>query len=172
MKISQKGLYALQAMMMLARHYQQGAIKIHEIAAEESLPEKFLEIILIELKNARIVESTRGARGGYRLRRAPSDIHLSEVMRVIDGPLSPFGDAEHLHDLISHDPSHRALYKVFLAVRDASARILDTTTIADIAARPSLPDSKKQFRNSSVDGEIVSPPSELVSMGREKPRAS
>ena len=60
MKISQKGLYALQAMMMLARHYDQGAIKIRDIAYEEDLPEKFLELILLEMKNARMVESVRG----------------------------------------------------------------------------------------------------------------
>ncbi len=63
MKISQKGLYALQAMMMLARHYNQGAIHIRDIAYEEVLPEKFLELILLELKNARIVDSVRGAKG-------------------------------------------------------------------------------------------------------------
>src|ERR1700746_3698718 len=63
MKISQKGLYALQAMMMLARHYNQGAIRIRDIAYEEVLPEKFLELILLELKNARIVDSARGAKG-------------------------------------------------------------------------------------------------------------
>ena len=72
MKISQKGLYALQAMMMLARHFPQGAIRIRDIAYEEALPEKFLELILLELKNARMVESVRGAKGGYRLRRDPS----------------------------------------------------------------------------------------------------
>jgi len=96
MKISQKGLYALQAMMMLARHFQQGAIKIREIAYEEGLPEKFLELILLELKNARLVESVRGAKGGYRLRRDPSQIPLSEIIRLIDGPLAPFGDADQL----------------------------------------------------------------------------
>jgi Rrf2 family protein len=64
MKVSQKGLYALQAMMMLARRYNQGAIKIRDIAYEENLPEKFLELILLEMKNARMVESVRGARGG------------------------------------------------------------------------------------------------------------
>src|SRR5207244_2347718 len=58
MKISQKGLYALQAAMMLARHYQQGAIRIRDIAYEENLPEKFLELILLEMKNARIVDNT------------------------------------------------------------------------------------------------------------------
>ena len=96
MKISQKGLYALQAMMMLARHYHQGAIRIRDIAYEEGLPEKFLELILLELKNARMVESVRGAKGGYQLRRPPSEIRLSEIIRLIDGALAPFGDAEQL----------------------------------------------------------------------------
>src|SRR6202050_5957013 len=93
MRISQKGLYALQATSMLSRHYNQGAIRIHDIAAEENLPEKFLELILLELKYARLVESVRGARGGYRLRRPPSEIPLSEIIRLIDGPLAPFGEA-------------------------------------------------------------------------------
>jgi len=132
MKISQKGLYALQAMMMLARHHHQGAIKIREIAYEEDLPEKFLELILLELKNARMVESVRGAKGGYQLRRDPSDIALSEIMRLIDGPVAPFADAEQLRVLIDRDLPHRALYQVFLDVRDAAAKILEGTTLADL----------------------------------------
>src|ERR1700689_3305138 len=132
MKISQKGLYALQAMMMLARHYHQGAIKIREVAYEENLPEKFLELILLELKNARMVESVRGAKGGYQLRRDPAEIRLSEIMRLIDGPLAPFADAEQLRVLIDRDLPHRALYQVFLDVRDAVARILENTPLADL----------------------------------------
>jgi Rrf2 family protein len=142
MKISQKGLYALQALMMLARHYNQGAIRIRDIAYEEELPEKFLELILLELKNARVVESVRGAKGGYQLRRAPSEIRLSEVIRLIDGPLAPFGDAEQLRTLIDGDIDHRALYQVFLDVRDASAKILDKTSLADIAHPSSSPRQK------------------------------
>jgi Rrf2 family protein len=134
MKISQKGLYALQAMMMLARNHGQGAIKIRDIAYEEVLPEKFLELILLELKNARMVESVRGAKGGYQLRREPTDIPLSEIIRLVDGPLAPFGDAEQLRELIDRDLDHRALYQVFLDVRDAAARILENTTLADLIA--------------------------------------
>jgi len=119
-------------MMMLARHYNQGAIRIRDIAYEEGLPEKFLELILLELKNARIVESVRGAKGGYQLRRSPSDIHLSEIIRLIDGPLAPFGDADQLRSLIDRDVEHRTLYQIFLDVRDAAARILEHTTLADI----------------------------------------
>lgn len=143
MKISQKGLYALQALMMLARHYQQGAIKIREIAYEENLPEKFLELILLELKNARIVESVRGANGGYQLRRPPTEIFLSEIIRLIDGPLAPLGDADSLRDQIDRDVPHRALYKVFLQVRDAAAKILESTSLADIANAPETTNNKK-----------------------------
>jgi Rrf2 family protein len=135
MKISQKGLYALQALMMLTRRYSQGAIRIRDIAYEENLPEKFLELILLELKNARILESSRGAKGGYRLRRPPSEIKLSEIIRLIDGPLAPFGDATQLRVLINRDADHSALYRVFLEVRDAAAKILDNTTLADLINR-------------------------------------
>ena len=135
MKVSQKGLYALQAMMLLTRRYTQGAIRIRDIAYEENLPEKFLELILLELKNARIVESVRGAKGGYQLRRAPSEIRLSEIIRLIDGPLAPFGDADQLRTLIDRDADHRTLYQVFLEVRDAAARILENTSLADLISR-------------------------------------
>src|SRR5437764_5507290 len=150
MKISQKGLYALQALMMLARRYNQGAIRIRDIAYEEDLPEKFLELILLELKNARIVESARGAKGGYQLRRSPAEIRLSEIIRLIDGPLAPFGDADQLRSLINRDAEHRALYQVFLDVRDAAAKILDSTSLADIANPVSARKSKGTKKKSEA----------------------
>jgi Rrf2 family protein len=155
MKISQKGLYALQAMMMLARHADQGAIRIRDIAYEERLPEKFLELILLELKNARIVESVRGAKGGYQLRRSPAEIHLSEIIRLVDGPLAPFGDAEQLRDLIDRDAEHRALYRVFLDVRDAAAKILENTTLADIIQKGSTePNKGRKEKKNGASGTL------------------
>jgi DNA-binding IscR family transcriptional regulator len=68
------------------------------------------------------------------LRRPPSEIYLSEIIRLIDGPLAPFGDAEQLRSLIDRDAEHRALYRVFLEVRDAAARILEHTSLADIVS--------------------------------------
>jgi len=153
MKISQKGLYALQAMMMLARHHNQGAIRIRDIAYEEVLPEKFLELILLELKNARLVESVRGAKGGYQLRRSPADIHLGEIIRLIDGPLAAFGDAEQLRSLIDRDAEHRALYQVFLDVRDAAAKILDSTSLANIANPSSS--GRGKGRKKKTEAEIL-----------------
>jgi Rrf2 family cysteine metabolism transcriptional repressor len=133
MKVSQKGLYALEAMMVLARRYPEGTVKIREIAEDEKLPEKFLELILLELKHARIVESVRGAKGGYRLKRSPSKIFLGEIIRTIDGPLAPFGDAQSLRRLVERDKKHRLLFSVFLAVRNAASGILDHTSLADIS---------------------------------------
>ena len=150
MKISQKGLYALQAMMTLARRHDQGAIKIREIAAESDLPEKFLELILLELKNARIVDSVRGARGGYQLRRDPAEIPLSDIIRLVDGPLAPFGDADQLRSLIVSDASHRALYEVFLKVRDSAAKILESTTVADLLRRADKPPRSKKKKDGAL----------------------
>ena len=134
MQISQKGLYALKALMHLTRRYsEERAVKIRQIAADDELPEKFLELILLELKHARVVESVRGANGGYRLKRPPSKIFLGEVIRTIDGPLAPFEDAESLRRLVDSDKKYGSLFRVFLAVRNAAAGILDHTSLADIS---------------------------------------
>ena len=135
--------------MTLARRYQQGAIKVRDIASEADVPGKFLELILLELKNARIVESIRGAKGGYQLRRPPSEIRLSEIIRLIDGPLAPFGDADQLRALIARDADHRALYQVFLDVRDGAARILENTSLADIINDRKLPRPKSHKHHSA-----------------------
>ena len=132
MKLSKKGLYALQALMNLAPHFPDQSVKIRHIAAEESIPEKFLESILVDLKAARFVESIRGVHGGYRLRESPSNIFLGDVIRAVDGPLAPFGDADSLRDLIDTDKRHAALFQVFLAVRNSASKILDRTSLADL----------------------------------------
>jgi Rrf2 family protein len=82
-----------------------------------------------------LVESERGTRGGYRLRRPPRRIYLGEVIRTIDGPLAPFGDAASLRRLVACDKKHRPLYKLFLDVRNAAARIMDHTSLADLCGR-------------------------------------
>jgi Rrf2 family protein len=132
MRISQKGLYALQALTVLARHYPGGVMKIRDIAQEEQLPEKFLEAILRDLKRARFVVSARGAKGGYELQRAPNQIFLGDVLRTVDGPLAPFEDAESLRRRVQTDEKHRPLFRLLLEVRDATARILDHTSVADL----------------------------------------
>jgi DNA-binding IscR family transcriptional regulator len=101
----------------------------------------------------------RGAKGGYQLRRDPAEIYLSEIIRLIDGPLAPFGDAEQLRELIDRDLPHRALYQVFLDVRDAAARILDHTSLADLIAHhaPRGGKTSKHQKGQKKDGASVLP---------------
>ena len=139
MKVSQKGLYALQALISLAGRYDgEKPTKTREIAAADGIPEKFLELILLELKHARIVESVRGAKGGYRLKRPPSEIFLGEIIRTIDGPLAPFEDAESLRRYVQEGSKHSALFQVLLDVRNLAAGILDHSSLADLAIDTNL----------------------------------
>jgi Rrf2 family protein len=135
MRISNKGLYALEAMVRLARSYPKRSMRIHEIAEADGIPQKFLELILLDLKMARLVESIRGAKGGYRLKRPPEAIFLGEIIRGIDGPLSPFADAETLRSLVNRRDQHSGLYQVLLDVRNAVAGIIDHTSLADLVFR-------------------------------------
>ncbi len=135
MKVSHRGLYALRALLHLAGAYDRGLVKIHEIARAEEIPEKFLEAILVTLKNARLVVSERGREGGYRLRRPPGEIMLGDVVRTIDGALAPFGDVVELNRRVRTEPRHPGLFDVLLDVRNAASAILDHTTLADVLER-------------------------------------
>ena len=135
MRLSQRGLYALKALIHLAEADERGLVKIHAIAEEESIPEKFLEGILVTLKNARVVASQRGREGGYRLRRPPEEIRVGDVVRIMDGPLAPFGDAVELAHRVKTETRHAGLFELLLEVRNASAAILDNTSLADLLAR-------------------------------------
>ena len=135
MKISHRGLYALQALVHLAEAYDRGLVKIHEIAEAEEIPEKFLEAILVTLKNARYVVSERGREGGYRLRRPPGEITLGDVVRLVDGPLAPFGDVVELTRRVRTEKRHAGLFALFLDVRNAASAILDHTSLADLLQR-------------------------------------
>ncbi len=135
MKVSQRGLYALKALLHLAGRWEEGTVATREIAEREEIPEKFLESILVVLKNARVVESRRGREGGHRLRRPPAEIVVGDVVRLLDGPLAPFGDATELTRLVASEPRHAGLFDLFLDVRNAAAAILDHTTLADLLER-------------------------------------
>src|SRR3954467_3970978 len=143
MKISHRGLYALKAVLHLAEAHDRGLVKIHEIAEKEDIPEKFLEGILVTLKNARVVSSERGRDGGYRLRRPPSEIMVGELVRIMDGPLAPLGDAVELAERVRREPRHAGLFDVFLDVRNAAAAILDHTSLAAVLARSRRPGKQR-----------------------------
>jgi len=87
MKLSVKGEYGFQAVLDLALHSQAGPVQIHQIAQRQTIPKQFLDQILLNLKKAGLVTSTRGRQGGYRLARPASEITLLEISQGLEGPL-------------------------------------------------------------------------------------
>lgn len=136
--LSQKSKYALRALQRLAREKGRGPVLIADLASREEIPRKFLELILLELKNQGVLQSKRGKGGGYELRKEPAQITLGEVIRLFDGPLAPlpcaseraFRKCDDCHDIATC-----ATRLVMREVRDAMARILDNTTLADLNNR-------------------------------------
>jgi Rrf2 family protein len=132
MRLSHKEIYAFEAMIRLAQIHSEPPTKIGDIAISERIPQKFLELILLDLRDAHLVESLRGKRGGYRLKRAPAEISLGEILRTIGGPLAPATNSRLLRRLRRCDQRQRPLYQVLLDARNAAAGILDHTTLADL----------------------------------------
>jgi len=128
MKISAKAEYACLAILALARRRPlDPPIRIREISEDHGIPERYLVQILLQLKGAGLVTSTRGASGGYRLARAPATITVGEVLTAIDGPDSPPRE--------SSKPANQVLASVWEDVRLAERAVLDKTTIAHLADR-------------------------------------
>ena len=135
MRISHRGLYALKALTHLAALEGGLLAKSHEIAEAEEIPEKFLEGILVTLKNSRLIVSERGREGGYRLRKPPQEVFIGDVVRLIDGPLAPLGDVVELQHRVKTEERHPGLFDLFLEVRNAAAAIVDRTSLADLVER-------------------------------------
>lgn len=137
MKVTKKGEYALKALIELAINYDKGitATVINDIAEREKIPQKYLEQILLALKNAGIVISKRGVGGGYALTRSPEDISLGEVIRVVEGPLAPLNCVSKTAHVNCPNESSCGLYSVMLDVRNAISNIVDNISLKDIAKR-------------------------------------
>lgn len=137
MRLTVRGEYALRAMTALGLRYGQDVVRIREVAEEQRIPKRFLEQILNDLKDARVVESRRGVQGGYRLARAPQLITLAEVIRHIDGPLAPVSCvSERFYEPCScPDEARCGLRSIMQEVRDAIAKHLEGITVADLCAR-------------------------------------
>jgi Rrf2 family cysteine metabolism transcriptional repressor len=123
LKISTKGRYGLTIMMDLANHYGQGPIPLKRVAERHDLSEHYLEQLIAPLRNAGLVRSVRGAYGGYKLAKTPEEITAGDIIRVLEGPISPveFTDED--------NPARRDLWK---RIRDAIATELDSTTLAKL----------------------------------------
>lgn len=132
--LSQKAKYGLKALLALARDHGRGPAHISDVARREHIPQKFLEFILLQLRNHGIVRSKKGKGGGYTLLRPPDQITYGEVVRILDGPLAPVPCASATAYVKCEDCPDEASCGVRLvmkSVRDATAGILDHTTLAD-----------------------------------------
>ncbi|ACT02979.1 MULTISPECIES: cysteine metabolism transcriptional regulator CymR [Paenibacillus] len=123
MKISTKGRYGLTIMMELAGKFGEGPISLKSIAERNQLSEHYLEQLVAPLRNAGLVKSIRGAYGGYILSKEPETITAGDVIRILEGPISPVDFTE------EDDPAKRDLW---LRIRDSIASVLDQTTLADL----------------------------------------
>ncbi|GAB4073344.1 cysteine metabolism transcriptional regulator CymR [Barrientosiimonas marina] len=123
MKISTKGRYGLTIMLELARNHGNGPISLKTIAREKGLSEHYLEQLASPLKNAGLVKSVRGAYGGYVLAQDPRDIKTGDIIRVLEGPITPVEGME------DEEPAKQALW---IRIRDAVKDVLDTTTLEDL----------------------------------------
>jgi Rrf2 family protein len=129
MRISTKGDYGVRALIELSHHFGEGPIQSAEIASRQHIPEPYLDQLLTTLRKAGFIRSVRGPQGGHALIRPPDEIRLSEVIRTLEGSLSP---VSHLHD---EGYQCRAAHEVWHTVEEATQKILDGVTIGDLAAR-------------------------------------
>jgi Rrf2 family protein len=119
----------------LAEHGREEPVRIADLAREQQIPPKFLELILLELRNQGFLRSRKGKGGGYLLARDPAAIYLGQVVRMFDGPLAPVPCASQTAYVPCSDCRNEAVCGVHLAmkeVRDATARILDGTSLAQL----------------------------------------
>jgi Rrf2 family protein len=135
--MSRKCKYGLKAMIALAREHGRGPILIADLAEREAIPKKFLEAILLGLKNRGLLHSRKGPHGGYLLGRAPEQISVGEIVRALDGPLALVSCVSQTAYSACEEcvtEKNCAVRRLFQQVRDETARILDGTTLAQAAA--------------------------------------
>ena len=130
--ISKKAKYAIKALKVLTEEYGKGPVLISYISAKENIPKKFLEAILLELRNHGILQSQKGKGGGYLLRVDPGRVNLAQVLRVIDGPIAPTPCVSFNFYVKCDDCSDEvacALRPIMERVRDANLGVYENTTL-------------------------------------------
>jgi Rrf2 family protein len=136
--LSKKSKYGLKALLVLADEIGRGSVQSSELAQRQRLPKKFLEAILLELKRHGLVQSKKGRAGGYVLSRKPGDITIGQIIRALDGPLALVPCVSQTAYMRCEECIDEQTCGVRLAmkeVRDATAHILDNTTLAGLNAR-------------------------------------
>ncbi|MFC7371615.1 RrF2 family transcriptional regulator [Fictibacillus iocasae] len=135
MKISSKGEYALRALIVLGGKYGSDLVQTKDISSETLVPPPYLEQILLTLKNHGYVKSKRGAKGGYSLKRPPSEIVIGDVVRDLEGPLAPMSCVSLTsYEYCLLEDRGCLLKPLWSLVRDVVAELLDHTTLEDLLA--------------------------------------
>lgn len=143
MRLSKKAEYGLRALIYAARFPEGTSFQIKDLAEKNGIPKKFLELILLEMKNAGILRSRRGVGGGYLLARRPEEIRASEIIRAVEGPVGGFGDPGRGGKEAEAGPSP-AVARLVREASDAVAAALDRWTLADLAREEREADERKQ----------------------------
>jgi len=133
MKISTKIRYGTRAMLELASHYGEGPVELREIAEKEDIPLKYLEQVIIPIRTAGYVKSVRGSKGGYILAKPPSEIFLSDLIEILDGPI-------HLVECINNPTACRktplcVTRDIWKEVSESIDHILRSITLEDMVRR-------------------------------------
>ncbi|MCI0615837.1 Rrf2 family transcriptional regulator [bacterium] len=139
--LSKKAKYGLTALIHLARSQNKGPVLISVLAKEGRIPKKFLELILLELKNEGVLQSKKGKGGGYYLARPAELIRIGHIIRVLDGPLAPIGcvsETAYEKCVECSDEKTCPIRVVMKQVRDAIANILDSTTLSELSKSTKL----------------------------------
>jgi Rrf2 family cysteine metabolism transcriptional repressor len=143
MRFSAKGEYGVRVMVDLARHYGAGPLSLAEIAEQEGLPLAYLEQIIADLRAAGLVTARRGRRGGYALARPPAAITMGEVVRLLEGGISPMvcipDDRAADEQIICVHQDYCTTRVLWLRVRDSIVEVLETTTLADLVPGATVP---------------------------------
>jgi Rrf2 family protein len=136
--LSKKCKYAIHALVYLAERFQQGPVHIQEIASAQKIPKKFLEAILLELRNAKVLHSKKGKGGGYYLYKKPEDVNLIEIIRLMDGAIAMLPCVSlHYYEACDEclDEKTCGIRDAFLGVRDQTLKILSESTLDKIVKR-------------------------------------
>lgn len=132
MKLTARSEYALLALVYLARQEKDEYISIDTIAKAQGIPPKFLEQLMLALKRAHFLRSSKGQRGGYILAKEPNQISVAEVIRLFDGALAPTESVSENFYESTPIEKEKGLVAVFKDIRDYISNKLETTTLADV----------------------------------------
>ncbi|NLX13339.1 MAG: Rrf2 family transcriptional regulator [Phycisphaerales bacterium] len=135
MNLSQKCQYAVRAVLELSKRYGRGAVSAGEIAASQAIPQRFLEIILNELKPTGLIDSRRGVQGGYYLTCPPDQITVGRVIRLVEGPLDIVRCAADQESRCCPLKDQCSLVALWHQAREALEQVYDSTTFKDLADR-------------------------------------